>query len=81
MRTVTLPAKVCHCQHRADALCRMLPTCKKCGSRLWKNFNGLCEQCQKKLAADAHAYRLLQAERMILEIMQGVNSQKVPNDR
>ena len=67
MRTVTLPAKVCRCQHLADAACRR-HRCASCGARSAPSAHGAVTLCQRcKDATDANAYRLLQAERLIAE--------------
>jgi len=75
MRTVTLPAKVCHCQHLSNAACRKLPRCRSCGRVLhvFDHAPDICHECgmleRARAAADAEKWRLRQAERLIAEVM------------
>jgi len=77
MRTVTFPAKVCHCQHLSNAACRRLPRCRSCGRvlRVFDHAPDICHECvmleRARDAADARKYRLLQAERLIAEARGG----------
>jgi len=80
MKIKTTHTVLCRHRHRPDAVCRMLPRCRRCGNRLWKNFNGLCEKCKQQAAA-AHAYRLLQAQKLIDEVMSAGERSAVANDR
>ena len=73
MRTITLPAKVCHCQHLSNAACRKLPRCRSCGRvlRVFDHAPDICHECvmleRARDAADAEKWRLLQAERLLSE--------------
>jgi hypothetical protein len=78
MKTCTPTLVLCRHRHRPDAACRMLPRCRRCGNRLWRNFDGLCGRCQQQ-AADAHAYRLLQAQKLIDEVMSAGERSAVKN--
>lgn len=60
MRTVTLPAKVCHCQNRPDAVCRKLPRCSLCSRALHPTERGMCASC-KTLTAQRDRVRLCAA--------------------
>ena len=73
MRTITLPAKVCHCQHLSNAACRKLPRCRSCGRilRVFDHAPDICHECvileRARDAAAAEKYRLRQAERLLSE--------------
>jgi hypothetical protein len=73
MRTITLPAKVCHCQHLSNAACRKLPRCRSCGRvlRVFDHAPDICHECgmreRARAAAAAEKWRLLQAQRLLSE--------------
>ena len=73
MRTITLPAKVCHCQHLSNAACRKLPRCRSCGRilRVFDHAPDICHECvmleRARDAAAGEKYRLRQAERLLSE--------------
>ena len=73
MRTITLPAKVCHCQHLSNAACRKLPRCRSCGRvlRVFDHAKDVCHECvMLERARDAEKWRLEQAKRLLAEVMQ-----------
>ena len=59
MRTITLPAKVCHCQHLSNAACRKLPRCRSCGRvlRVFDHSPDKCHECAMLERARAAAER------------------------
>ena len=69
MKYATTPTALCRFRNRPDAACRR-HRCASCGARAAPSAFGavpLCQRCRD--AADARKYRLLQAERLIAEVM------------
>ena len=69
MKVRITQATLCRFRDRPDAACRQR-RCASCGARTAPSVHGatpLCARC--KDAADAHAYRLQQAQRLIAEAL------------
>lgn len=69
MKIKITQARLCRFRDAPDAACRR-HRCASCGARAAPSVHGatpLCQRCRD--AADAHAYRLLQAERLIAEAL------------
>ena len=69
MKIKITQATLCRFRNAPDAACRQRH-CASCGARAAPSIHGavtLCQRCRD--AADAHAYRLQQAQRLIAEVM------------
>ena len=69
MKYATTPTALCRFRNRPDAACRR-HRCASCGARAAPSAFGAVPLCQKcRDASAARAYRLLQAQRLIAEVM------------